>query len=77
MGVFKRWRRYSNGSKVQYWYIRYAINGKIKWEAVGKAGVVTKDVALRRLAKRKQQIQLGQQNEIWPGSLFGNFQTNT
>lgn len=36
----------------------------MKWEAVGKAGVVTKDVALRRLAKRKQQIQLGQQNEI-------------
>ncbi len=64
MGVFKRWRKYEDGSKVPYWYIRYAVNGKIKWEAVGKAGVVTKDVALRRLAKRKQQIELGQQNEI-------------
>jgi integrase len=64
MGVFKRWRKYEDGSKAAFWYIRYALNGKIKWEAVGKAGVVTKDVALRRLAKRKQQIQLGQLDEI-------------
>lgn len=64
MGVFKRWRKYGDGSKVPYWYIRYAVNGKIKWEGVGKVGIVTKDVALRRLAKRKQQIQLGQSDEI-------------
>lgn len=64
MGVFKRRRKSEDGSKAAFWYIRYAVNGKIKWEAVDKSGVVTKDVALRRLANRKQQIQLRQVDEI-------------
>lgn len=64
MGVFKRRRKSEDGSKAAFWYIRYAVNGKIKCEAVDKSGVVTKDVALRRLANRKQQIQLRQLDEI-------------
>ncbi len=64
MGVFKRWRKSEDGSKAAFWYIRYAVNGKIKWESVGKVGVVTKDVARFRLEERRRQIRLGQLDMI-------------
>jgi integrase len=64
MGVFKRRRKSKDGSMVPYWYIRYAYNGKIKWEGVGKVGVVTKDVARAKLEERKRQIRLGQLDMI-------------
>jgi integrase len=64
MGVFKRWRKSEDGSKAAFWYIRYAASGKIKWESVGKVGVVTKDVARARLEERKRQVRLGQLDMI-------------
>jgi hypothetical protein len=36
MGVFKRWIKSKDGSKAAYWYIRYTVKGKEKWESVGK-----------------------------------------
>ncbi|MEQ9617835.1 MAG: tyrosine-type recombinase/integrase [Deltaproteobacteria bacterium] len=60
MGVFKRQRINSKGKKSEFWYIRYSVNGKDKWELVGKVGQVTKDIALARLAERKKQLRLGQ-----------------
>ena len=64
MGVFKRWRNSKDGSKIPYWYIRYALNGKIKWEAIGKVGPVTKDVARAKLEERRRQVRLGQLDMI-------------
>ncbi|MGE5443196.1 MAG: tyrosine-type recombinase/integrase [Ignavibacteriales bacterium] len=64
MGVFKRWRKSEDGSRAAFWYIRYAVNRKIKWESVGKVGVVTKDVARTRLEERKRQVKLGQLDMI-------------
>ncbi len=60
MGVFKRSRKQNNGSKQDYWYIRYWVNGQEKKESIGKVGVVTKAVALTRLEERKRQVRLGQ-----------------
>jgi len=60
MGVFKRARIKKDGSKTPFWYIRYAYNGKIRWELVGKVGAVTKDVARARFDLRKKQVRLGQ-----------------
>ncbi len=60
MGVFKRWRKGEDGSKAAFWYIRFAVNGKIKWESVGRAGVVTKTVAQTKLEERRRQVRLGQ-----------------
>lgn len=31
MAVFKRIRKYKDGSKTAYWYTRIMINGKDKW----------------------------------------------
>lgn len=58
MGVFKRWRKGEDGSKAAFWYIRYAVNGKIKWEAVGKFGIVTKTIAQKRLEEVKRKIRM-------------------
>ncbi len=44
MGVFKRLRKSKDGSTAAFWYIRYSVNGEMKWESVGKLGVVTKTV---------------------------------
>ncbi|MDA2920011.1 tyrosine-type recombinase/integrase [Desulfobacterota bacterium AH_259_B03_O07] len=63
MGVFKRVRKNKYGSKL-FWYIRYSVNGKIRWEAVGKVGAVTKDVARGMLENRKRQLRLGQLDMI-------------
>lgn len=38
MGVFKRWVRSKDGANTPYWYMRYILNGKDKWESVGKVG---------------------------------------
>ncbi len=43
---------------------RYTVNGKEKWESVGKAGEVTKTVAQARLGERKRQVRLGQLDMI-------------
>jgi len=64
MGVFKRVRKAKDGSENKYWYIRYTINGRDKWESIGVAGIVTKAVAQRILAERKRQIVLGQYEQI-------------
>jgi len=60
MGAFKRFVKSKDGVKTPYWYIRYAMNGKMKWESVGKVGDITKTVAQAKLADRKRQIRLGQ-----------------
>lgn len=57
MGVFKRWIENKKG-KTAYWYIRYTVNKKLKWESVGKVGEVTKAVAQTHLEERKKQIRL-------------------
>src|SRR5512145_2236712 len=59
MGVFKRWVKSNNDSKTAYWYIRYSVNGKEKWESVGKVGEVTKTVAQLRLEDVKKKIRRG------------------
>lgn len=64
MGVFKRTRKRADGNVANYYYIRYMLNGKMKWESVGKVGNVTKTVAEALLAERKKQIKLGQIDEI-------------
>jgi len=64
MGVFKRIVKSKDGTKTPYWYIRYAMNGKIKWESAGRVGIVTKTVAQRILDRRKQQVELGQHDII-------------
>ncbi len=47
------------------WVIEYKkLNGKIKRESVGKAGVVTKTMAREVLRHREQQIKLGQYEMI-------------
>jgi len=64
MGVFKRIRKGKEGKETPYWYIRYSVHGKIKWESIGKVGSVTKDNARAKLAERKKQIRLGQLDMI-------------
>jgi len=64
MGAFKRFVKSKDGVKTPYWYIRYAMNGNMKWESVGRVGVVTKDVARARLEERKKQVRLGQLDMI-------------
>ncbi|MDA2918399.1 site-specific integrase [Desulfobacterota bacterium AH_259_B03_O07] len=64
MGVFKRSIESKNGRKTPYWYIRFAMNGKMKWESVGKVGVATKDIARSKLDERKRQVRLGQLDVI-------------
>jgi len=60
MGVFKRWIKSKDGKNTPYWYIRFAMNGKMKWESAGKVGLITKTVAQARLEKRKRQVRLGE-----------------
>ncbi len=58
MGVFKR-RVNSNKKESVFWYIRYSLNGKDKWESVGKVGDITKTVAERKLQEVKRKIRMG------------------
>jgi len=64
MGVFKRTRKNNNGKKTDYWYIRYSVNRVIKWESIGKVGLVTRDIANAKLAERKKQIRMGVQLDM-------------
>jgi hypothetical protein len=59
MGVFKRWVTSKDSNKTAYWYIRYTVHGKEKWESVGKVGEVTKTVAQLRLQDVKKVIRRG------------------
>jgi integrase len=59
MGVFKRYSKSNDGTKTAYWYIRYSVDGKEKWESVGKVGVVTKMVAQRKLEDVRKKIRRG------------------
>ncbi|HEX3036083.1 MAG TPA: tyrosine-type recombinase/integrase [Thermodesulfobacteriota bacterium] len=61
---FKRWRKRKDGSKYAEWWIRYTVNGKDKWESVGKVGIVTKAVAQAKLEQRQRQVRLGQLDMI-------------
>jgi len=63
MGVFKRWINNKKG-KTAYWYIRYPVKGKEKWESIGEVGIITKTVAQRKLEERKRQVRLGQLDMI-------------
>lgn len=61
MGVFKRTVK-SNGAKKEYWYIDYTVNGKRKWESVGRVGDVTKAAAKKLLALRRTEVLHGKFN---------------
>ena len=58
MGVFKRTIK-RDSSESQYWYIDYVVNGKRKWESVGKVGEVSKADAKKLFAVRKTEILQG------------------
>lgn len=64
MGVYKRARVNSDGKKTYFWYIRYTVNGKLRRESVGKVGEITKDVAHRRLNKKKSLVQQDRLGEV-------------
>ena len=64
MGVFKRWIKSKNGTKTPYWYIRYTVNGKEKWESVGKVGEITKAIAQAWLEEKKRQVRRDQLDMI-------------
>ena len=56
MGVFKRTRKNAEGKTTSYYYIRYMLNGKMKWESVGEVGKVTKSVAEALLAEKRKKL---------------------
>lgn len=58
MGLFKRTRNL-NGKKSEYWYIDYFLNGKRKWESVGRVGIVTKSDAKSLLKFQHSEILQG------------------
>lgn len=62
--VFKRKIKSKNGNVNEYWYIRYRLHGKDKWESIGRVGRVTKHVAQTVLAEKERQIRLGQLDMI-------------
>ncbi len=55
MGVFKRTTK-RNNTKREYWYIDYVLDGRRKWESIGKVGDVSKADAKKLLALRKTEI---------------------
>lgn len=64
MGVFKRNIKSKDGSKTPYWYIRYTVNGKDKWESIGKVGQITKSLAQAKLEEKKRQVRRGELDMI-------------
>lgn len=66
MGVFKRIIKGKDGNKSDHWYIDYTVDGKRKWEAVGKVGEVSKVDAKKLLALRKTEILQGKFNAPKP-----------
>lgn len=62
---FKRPNRNSDGKITSYsWTIRYQLNGKEKWESLGKVGVITKTMAQKMLHERLRQVAMGLSDEI-------------
>ena len=61
MGVFKRTTK-RNNTKREYWYIDYVLDGKRKWESVGRVGEATKADARKLLALRRTEILQGKFN---------------
>lgn len=59
MGVFKRTRINNNSKKVDFWYMRYVLNGKETWKSAGKVGEITKTVAQKMLEDIKRNIRMG------------------
>jgi len=59
MGVFRRTRTNKDGKKVDFWYMRYVINGKETWKSAGKVGEITKTVAQKMLEDIKRNIRMG------------------
>ena len=59
MGVFKRTRTNKDGKKVDFWYMRYVLNGKETWKSAGKVGEITKTVAQKILEDIKRSIRMG------------------
>lgn len=55
MQLFKRQIKSKNKSS-EYWYIRYQIKGKDKWESVGKVGEILKKDALKFLRLRREEL---------------------
>ncbi|MFI5323240.1 MAG: tyrosine-type recombinase/integrase [Thermodesulfobacteriota bacterium] len=61
MSVFKRTIKTKQGNSL-YWHIDYTINGKRKWESVGKVGQASKADARKLLALRKTEVLQGKFN---------------
>ncbi len=59
MGVFRRTRTNKDGKKVDFWYMRYVLNGKETWKSAGKVGEITKTVAQKKLEDIKRSIRMG------------------
>ncbi len=58
MSVFKRAIKTKQGKSL-YWYIDYTVNGKRKWESVGRVGEATKADARKLLALRRTEVLQG------------------
>ena len=69
MGVFRRSISGKEGNKTEHWYIDYTVDGKRKWEAVGKVGEVSKEDAKKLLALRKTDILQGKFNATKPKAI--------
>ena len=69
MGVFKRAIKGKDGSKHEYWYIDYVLDGRRKWESVGQVGTFSKEHAKKLLALRKTEILQGKFNAPKPKAI--------
>jgi Phage integrase SAM-like domain len=65
-GFFKRAIKGKDGSKTDHWYIDYTVDGKRKWEAIGKVAEVSKADAKKLLALIKTEILQGKFNAPKP-----------
>jgi len=59
MSVFKKRYKNKGGKTSEYWYIDYTVDGKRKWESVGKVGLVNKTDARKLLSIRKVEVLKG------------------
>ena len=59
MSVFKKRYKNKGGKTSEYWYIDYTVDGKRKWESVGKVGLVNKTDAKKLLSIRKAEVLKG------------------
>lgn len=81
--VFKVTRKYANGKEVDYWVIKYQLNGKSIQERLGRVGKMTKTAASEVLKKRERAIDGGKYKHIVGnptlaeyGRLFREFKDN-